>query len=492
MRYAIVSDIHANLQAWNAVFTDIAVHKVDKILCLGDLVGYGPNPAEVLSALYQHVDGFCMGNHDAVICGKLDAQLFNDHARHMIEWTRGQLSDKAVNFLSNLPLTLTGTNFRCTHGDFMEPAAFHYITDAESAAPSWNAAKEQLLFFGHTHIPSMFVIGNSGATHMLEPQAFMIEPGKRYLLNPGSVGNPRTGDALANYCIYDDVKQSVYWHKVPFDLDAFRDAIQNAGWAEADAVFLALDPRRKITAIRESVDFSPARNKSEQAQGVTAVSELAKLDKKAKRWKRTAITAAATGVLIAAAAISFAVRRSSPNHGALIIPSNPLPYIMPASVNGNWLPSFPDSSEENALPNWRVHLDKPEFTTLQIQNKPDAAPALVINMSDHVPSRIRIESPPIRISKMGSGRYTLRSRLERTDHFSGVARFAIEQLGPAQSGIHPVLMRETKDPPPISPRIQFTTDKDKIVPGATFIRLVIEGEFRGKIIIDSPSLTQAE
>ena len=95
MRYAIVSDIHANLQAWNAVLLDIRSSGVDKILCLGDLVGYGPQPAETLQSLYEHVDHFILGNHDAAACGKLDASYFNDGARELIEWTREQLNPES-------------------------------------------------------------------------------------------------------------------------------------------------------------------------------------------------------------------------------------------------------------------------------------------------------------------------------------------------------------------------------------------------------------
>ena len=93
MRYAIVSDIHSNRQAWDAVLKDIRSQGVDDILCLGDVVGYGPCPAEVLEDLYSHCDNFVLGNHDAVIGNRMDSDLFNDEAKYLIEWTREQLSD---------------------------------------------------------------------------------------------------------------------------------------------------------------------------------------------------------------------------------------------------------------------------------------------------------------------------------------------------------------------------------------------------------------
>jgi len=492
VRYAFVSDIHANLQAWNAVLTDIAIQRVDRILCLGDTVGYGPNPSEVLASLYRHVDGFCMGNHDAVVCGKLDVSLFNDHARKMIEWTRSHLADKAVRFLAGQPLTISGPGFRCTHGDFTEPAAFHYIEDTTSAAPSWLAVEEPLLFCGHTHVPALFVIGKSGTTHSLQPQSFVLEPGKRYLVNPGSTGNPRSGDAMATYCIYDSAAGSVRWQTVPFDLDACRAAIRASGLNEADTGFLALDPRRRLAAVREAVDFSPARNEAEQAKGVMAVSELARLSRTAQRWKRAAVAAMVIGTISAAAAIGITLLRPPAAASGLLLPPEELAAAMPASVAGNWLPPFPAATDGQALPGWRVRIDRPETTALTMQPDEGSGHSLSIVITGDAPARFRIESVPVRVPRSGPGRFTLRSRLERPEGFIGSVRFAVEQLGPAEAGAYPVLMRETKDPPAVSPQIRFTTEDSKIIPSARFVRLVIEGEHSGTAVIGSPELSPAE
>jgi predicted phosphodiesterase len=496
VRYAVVSDIHANMQAWNAVLTDIATQRIDRILCLGDTVGYGPNPSEVLASLYRHVDGFCMGNHDAVVCGKLDAGLFNDHARQMIEWTRGHLSDKAIRFLARQPLTIAGSGFRCTHGDFTEPAAFLYIEDAASAAPSWQAAAEPLLFFGHTHVPALFVIGQSGTTHVLEPQSFVLEPGKRYLVNPGSTGNPRSGDALATYCIYDSDAENgegtVCWQTVPFDLDACRAAIRAAGLDEADTGFLALDPRRHLTVVREAVDFAPARNATEQAQGVKAVSELAQLSRTARRWKRAAMAAILIGAVSAAAAMGFALLRPVATAGPLLLPSEDLPAAMPVAARGNWLPDFPSATDGQALPGWRVRLDNPDATTLSIQADEGAPPALTITIRGDTPARFRIESVPVQVSRTGPGRFTVRSRLVRAEGFSGFVRFGVEQLDSSEAGGYTVRQSEVRDPPPVSPHIRFTTDGSKIVADARFVRVVIEGEYSGTATIGAPSLTPAD
>ncbi len=493
MRYALVSDIHANLQAWNAVLTDIATQRVDRILCLGDIVGYGPNPSEVLASLYRHVDGFCMGNHDAVICGKLDASLFHDHAREMIQWTRRQLSDKAVRFLGQQPLTISGPGFRCTHGDYTQPAAFLYVDDPELAAPNWHVVDEPLLFLGHTHVPALYVIGRSGVTYAIEPQNFVLEPGKRYLVNPGSVGNPRNGDALATYCIYDsdaeDGAGTVCWHVVPFDLDACRAAIRAAGLNTADTGFLALDPRRRLSTVREAVDFSPARNAGEQAQGVTAVGDLEKLTRSANRWKKATILATLIGVLGTAVALGVAWLRSPEPDGSLLLPRAPLSASPPASVTGNWLPAFPVVTDGQSLAGWRVQLDEPARTQLDATQDASGASAVRITVTGNHPAFFRIESAPVLISRSNPERFTLRSRWQREETFHGNVRFGVEQLETARAGGYTVLVSEFRNPPPVSPIIRFTTEASRRHASARYVRAVIEGEYSGTATISAPTLT---
>ena len=145
MRYAIVSDLHANLPAWTAVLLDLRSLDADRIICLGDLVGYGPQPAEVLRSVYAEVNHVVLGNHDAVVCGKLDGSLFNETARQIILWTRDRLNAQALRFLRSLPLSLRGGGFRCAHGDLADPAAFRYVIDPADAAPSWSAVEDRLL-----------------------------------------------------------------------------------------------------------------------------------------------------------------------------------------------------------------------------------------------------------------------------------------------------------------------------------------------------------
>jgi hypothetical protein len=146
MRYAIISDIHANLAAWKSVQTDLADMKADKIICLGDVVGYGSDPVGVLESVYRVVHITLMGNHDAAVCGKIDPRGFSPRAKAAVLRHREQISPRGLTWLSGLPLIVTAADFRCAHGDFGEPAAFRYIIEPEEALASWNATQEQLLF----------------------------------------------------------------------------------------------------------------------------------------------------------------------------------------------------------------------------------------------------------------------------------------------------------------------------------------------------------
>ena len=260
MRYAFVSDIHGNLPAWNTVLADLAVHRVDRIVCLGDTVGYGPQPAECLRGVYAHVHQMVLGNHDAVVAGKMSAESFNDRAQRMIEWTGTQLGENARALFSSLPLVLKGPGFRCTHGDFTDPAVFNYVRTEEDARANFAAVPEQLLFCGHTHEAAVFLTGESGNVYKIEPQDFELEEGKRYLVNVGSVGSARDGDPRASYVIYDEERRGVYFHRVPFDFEAFRSAVAAAPGLDPDLVpFLrAAAARGTAASVREEADFAPA------------------------------------------------------------------------------------------------------------------------------------------------------------------------------------------------------------------------------------------
>ena len=230
MRYAIFSDVHANRQAWEAVLADVLQQGVDTLVCLGDVVGYGPKPLEVLTAVREVTPNFVLGNHDAAACGRLDPSIFNDRARIVIEWTREQLDDEALQFFEHLPLQMDGSEIQFVHAEVMEPGEFGYVDGIGPAELNLKAMTKQLGFLGHTHLPLAFTMPRKGGQVMqLPPIDFDVERGRRYLVNVGSVGEPRTTDVRASYVVYDDEEMRVYFRKVAFDVDAYKADLAASG-----------------------------------------------------------------------------------------------------------------------------------------------------------------------------------------------------------------------------------------------------------------------
>ena len=239
MRYAILSDIHANLQALEAVLADAAAERVGMRICLGDVVGYGPSPAETIDLVHRRVEVRLMGNHDAATAGLISTQEFNPIAAEGVARTRARLAPQDTAELASYRPDHAVDGFRCVHGAPVQPMAFAYIHNSTDAAACWKAFGEQLLFTGHTHRPAIFVVGDSGATWQLEAGDFTLEAGKRYIVNPGSVGMPRDDDLRASYCIFDSVEGSIRFRRIPFDLECFRESVQAAGLPEERFWFLA-------------------------------------------------------------------------------------------------------------------------------------------------------------------------------------------------------------------------------------------------------------
>lgn len=230
MRYAIFSDVHANRQAWEAVLADALQQGTDTLVCLGDVVGYGPKPLEVLTAVREVTPNFVLGNHDAAACGRLDPSIFNDRARIVIEWTREQLDEEALQFLAGVPLQMDGSEIQFVHAEVMEPGEFGYVDGVGPAELNLKAMTRQLGFLGHTHLPLAFTMPRKGGQVMqMPPIDFDVERGMRYLVNVGSVGEPRSTDVRASYVVYDDEEMRVYFRKVAFDVDAYKADLAASG-----------------------------------------------------------------------------------------------------------------------------------------------------------------------------------------------------------------------------------------------------------------------
>ncbi|MEM7013897.1 MAG: metallophosphoesterase family protein [Verrucomicrobiota bacterium] len=223
MRYAIFSDIHGNREAWRRVLADIRELKADVLVCLGDVVGYGPLPEEVLNEIREVTDNFVLGNHDAAAVGMIDVNWFNPHARSVIEWTIRQLSDQSRMFLSTVPLAMEAEDILFVHAESEEPGRFGYITDMEEAYKNFASSTQFITFVGHTHEPTIFALNSDGSVNQFPDADGQLDENFRYIVNVGSVGEPRNPeDVRARYVIYDSDTREVYFRRIEFNIDAYR------------------------------------------------------------------------------------------------------------------------------------------------------------------------------------------------------------------------------------------------------------------------------
>lgn len=236
MRLAILSDVHGNLPACEAVLQDIERRDVDQILCLGDMVGYGPRPAEVLQLLRQAGARMILGNHDAAVCGMLDYSDFRETAQRIVDWTREELDREAIEYLRSLPYILEGDKWICSHCDLVQPDAFFYLEEETDARASWSVSDTPLLFVGHTHAPMIHLLDTEDGYHQLPAQGLEMDAQERHIINVGSVGFSRDADYRAPYVILDEATRSVSWVRVPYDVAALEaDCIARLGSAQEAA-----------------------------------------------------------------------------------------------------------------------------------------------------------------------------------------------------------------------------------------------------------------
>ncbi len=234
MKVAFVSDIHGNLPAWRAVLNDMEQLGVERVVCLGDIVGYGPRSVETLKAVRDVCDGILIGNHEAAAAGLLDLSIFNDHARDMICWTADKLGVEKQIEIARFPYTLEvdagGYPALCVHSDARDPREFGYILDEQDAGACLAACTHRLVLLGHTHIPRADVMGPGGAVASLTPDRVVFKSRRRYVLNIGSVGMSRDGDPRACYGVLNTSAQSFTWRRVAYDLGALRADIETGPW----------------------------------------------------------------------------------------------------------------------------------------------------------------------------------------------------------------------------------------------------------------------
>lgn len=220
MRFALLSDVHGNLPACEAVLADARARGVDGVLCLGDMVGYGPCPGEVLALLREAEATMIMGNHDAAVVNLMDYSDFRQEARDVVDWTRKQLSPVDLATLVNLPYVIEEEGFTCVHSEMVAPEAFYYLDEEEEARACLAVCEARVVFIGHTHTPMVHRLSPEEEYAAFAPHGFGLLKGHRYVINVGSVGFPRDGDYRASYVIYDTEEEAVTWLRVAYDVRA--------------------------------------------------------------------------------------------------------------------------------------------------------------------------------------------------------------------------------------------------------------------------------
>ena len=224
MRYAIIGDIHANLTAFNAVMADSECQGgVDKIWCIGDIIGYGPDPHDCIELLRQTNHVCVAGNHDWAAIGKIDTADFNPDAAAASQWTAQQLNTSDIEYLENLPLVIEEDDFTLVHGSPRDPI-WEYLISTSTAKESFNRFKSQFCLVGHSHVPLLFIESDGAYSSKQFLAGIRLALGKdRLIINPGSVGQPRDDIPDASYAIYDSETKLVRLYRVPYDIRSTQD-----------------------------------------------------------------------------------------------------------------------------------------------------------------------------------------------------------------------------------------------------------------------------
>ncbi|MGJ8678252.1 MAG: metallophosphoesterase family protein [Akkermansiaceae bacterium] len=227
MKIAILSDIHANLEALEAVISDAESRGCSNYACLGDVVGYNADPVACLNIIRDLGCPVVKGNHDFDCGNDTSLELMNPVAAEALLWTRDQLNPEQRKWLSRLRMVRQVQDFTIVHATLDQPTSWNYVNNKFDALANFSFQISSVCFYGHTHVPRVYMCNE----HMQElpAQTISIQEGSKYFINAGSIGQPRDGDWRASYCIYDLERKTVEFHRIQYDIVKTQEKIIQAG-----------------------------------------------------------------------------------------------------------------------------------------------------------------------------------------------------------------------------------------------------------------------
>jgi len=229
LRIGIIADIHANFEALEVVLNALQKKEVDQLICLGDLVGYGPNPNECVAKVLEICDIVVAGNHDHGAIGKCSIDRFNAFARQAILWTHDVLTSEFKQAIQELPLLWDNGQLMAVHASPEAPEKWHYVSSEDAVFRSLMALTSSYCFIGHTHIPAIFSRTREGDIILQKGKSLTLQKDQLHLINVGSVGQPRDSDPRAAYGVLDMDKSQFELYRVPYDIEAVQAKMTKEG-----------------------------------------------------------------------------------------------------------------------------------------------------------------------------------------------------------------------------------------------------------------------
>ena len=233
MRIAILSDIHSNLAALTEVLAVLDRERPDRVVCLGDVVGYGASANPCCALIRRRAAVTLLGNHDAAVSGRMDYSYYYDAARHALDWTAGQLEPDHLAWLRSLPFVHREAGVCFSHGAPLDPEAYEYVFAVEQARELVPRMAElaHVTFIGHSHLCKVFALGPGGDVTEVVSSRFGLRQAYKYVISVGSVGQPRDCDSRACFVIYDSDRREVAYHRVAYDIESSAQRIFDADLA---------------------------------------------------------------------------------------------------------------------------------------------------------------------------------------------------------------------------------------------------------------------